>query len=791
MVQLKVLLVVFACFLCAIPGKVTNEVPPSERPSVCFGCPFVSEANQNTCRVPRCDICQNDEPRGANQEETAQIVPLLPPVEVHCKEADTIAVKWLASNDTFYKISYRDVQRRPSFVLETEPTRCGFANFTNLTPLTTYKIELRSFRKTKDGRIIRERSLPADIRTHRPSRIPAAVSSFYLKAFYLVEGTVTALVGWNKGEDNGCYFNVVSLGSEDEGYQDFNIENVWNNNEVNITQLKFGRNYSISIFGITDINSDFRTEGPKTWLNLTIPTCFQAYKYHKQTPKCAPEQPGNLTTKEISADSTDKEGSHLYNVILHWNEPEYKPEFYSVELILFNGNFTKFLLNVTGDSTTAKFKPLQLSPEYEVRMTAFSDYGRSATAVVHGFFNQSADSSIEKEPVIPTEVIFISVIPLTMVILFALFALNYYLGKREQQRERDTYFKYLEDKTSSNVTGTSIISIPHNTPDAWEMNTLKLKIEDILGHGEFGVVRRGWYLTDKGCYTQVAIKMLKDSPTREEQKQFHQEIEIMKSVPPHPQLVSLIGCVSRGQPMLVVEYCSKGDLQSYLRSAYRKVTKAILINNSIESSGSANYALNTLYDMNKDDLEDVPEPKDLISFARQVAIGMEYLASLKVIHRDLATRNILVFDNKTVKISDFGLSRDVYYNDIYFKSGGGKLPIRWMAPESMTRQIYTTQSDVWSFGILLWEIVTLGSTPYPGIATHDILGLLTSGNRMSKPEDCSEALYSIMTKCWKDEPSARPSFLEIRQSLDELLETHSDYLTLIQPLSDITNAINV
>lgn len=154
------------------------------------------------------------------------------------------------------------------------------------------------------------------------------------------------------------------------------------------------------------------------------------------------------------------------------------------------------------------------------------------------------------------------------------------------------------------------------------------------------------------------------------------------------------------------------------------------------------------------------------------------MSNCKVLHRDLAARNVLICSDNTIKISDFGLSRDVYCNSVYCKTGTGKLPIRWMALESLTHQTYTTQSDVWSFGILLWEIVTLGATPYPGIQTRDLLALLKKGHRMDQPENCSEDLYAIMSSCWRPFPKERPNFTDLCSSLDRLLENESDYLTL-------------
>lgn len=292
----------------------------------------------------------------------------------------------------------------------------------------------------------------------------------------------------------------------------------------------------------------------------------------------------------------------------------------------------------------------------------------------------------------------------------------------------------------------------------WEFPRHHLRFIGILGEGCFGQVWKCEALnicSGEGA-SLVAVKTLKENATEKERKDLLSELEVMKLLDPHPNVVTLLGCCTERNPIFVImEYVNHGKLQSYLRESRAERFYGNL-------HGSSKHLTS----------------RDLTLFAYQVAKGMEFLASKGIIHRDLAARNILVDENKVCKVADFGFARDVIVTHVYERKSEGRLPIRWMAPESLFDNIFTTKTDVWSFGILMWEIVTLGSTPYPGLAAAEVMRRVRDGYRLEKPEHCKREMYNIMFYCWDKDPTERPTFTELVLWLDKLLVSENDYIEL-------------
>ncbi|KAK3772749.1 hypothetical protein RRG08_013442 [Elysia crispata] len=365
--------------------------------------------------------------------------------------------------------------------------------------------------------------------------------------------------------------------------------------------------------------------------------------------------------------------------------------------------------------------------------------------------------------------IIIGVICFVVVVLLVLLTIFLYKKRNSFKGIIDTKATVAKSNSyKSNVGGKSDYSNQLVVfSDEWEIDPALLKFSTQLGQGAFGKVVTGYYQDQR-----VAIKLVREGAPVSYKEDLVAEINLMKRIGNHPNIVGLIGACTLNEPIaLVMEYVPYGNLHNFLKKCRmegdlrkRSDGPSEITYTVIQDSGSLECGVVT--------------PADMLSFARQVAMAMEYMTEKKYVHRDLAARNVLIDHGKVVKVCDFGLSRDVFHDNHYKKLTNGKLPLKWMAIESLRDRIFTTQSDVWSFGIVLWEIVTMGASPYPNVALADLYYVLSSGYRMDKPSNCSQQLYDIMRSCWVEEPQDRPDFTQLRLMLEDLLTEDRDYLVL-------------
>ncbi|MED6234962.1 hypothetical protein ATANTOWER_010237 [Ataeniobius toweri] len=280
-----------------------------------------------------------------------------------------------------------------------------------------------------------------------------------------------------------------------------------------------------------------------------------------------------------------------------------------------------------------------------------------------------------------------------------------------------------------------------------------------IGEGAFGRVfqARAPGLLPTEPSTMVAVKMLKEEASADMQNDFQREAALMAEFD-HPNILRLLGVCAVGKPMcLLFEYMAQGDLNEFLRRQSPGESVHTLSRASLSArSFSSDVETGSLT---------CPEQ---LSISKQIAAGMAYLSERKFVHRDLATRNCLVGEEMVVKIADFGLSRNIYSADYYKANENDAIPIRWMPPESIFYNRYTTESDVWAYGVVLWEIFSHGMQPYYGMSHEEVIYYVRDGHILSCPENCPLELYNLMRLCWSTHPSERPSFSSIHRILERM-----------------------
>ncbi|KAM8716066.1 hypothetical protein ACLKA7_003018 [Drosophila subpalustris] len=383
--------------------------------------------------------------------------------------------------------------------------------------------------------------------------------------------------------------------------------------------------------------------------------------------------------------------------------------------------------------------------------------------------------------------------------------------------------KYVEQSQALGLA--DIFEVPHSA----------IHIGQMLGEGAFGRVHEATAINLRRMRgtTIVAVKQLKANPSADEVAEFLSEIEMLKGVGTHNNVVCFLGCCTIRAPyLMIMEYVGRGNLLNYLRAARQELgqsksrnanstscrnarplsggaaksqavnyieLKASSQSNELDKSiSSSSSPLPASGDFTSNDSETkLPKPsfsettytivedeepfeyildnKELHNFALQIANGMRFLEEQEITHRDLAARNVLIDSNKTLKISDFGLSR----HGIYTNTRTRKLPLRWLSIEAIRDNVYSSKSDIWAYGVVLWEIGTLGASPYPTISNSELIPFLLSGNRLERPEICTPQVYTIMLQCWLEDPLERPTF----DALYKVLSPKTTYVD-INSLSD-------
>ncbi|XP_049645917.1 mast/stem cell growth factor receptor Kit [Suncus etruscus] len=382
----------------------------------------------------------------------------------------------------------------------------------------------------------------------------------------------------------------------------------------------------------------------------------------------------------------------------------------------------------------------------------------------------------------------------------------------------EVQWKVVEEINGNNYVYIDPTQLPYD--HKWEFPRNRLSFGKTLGAGAFGKVveATAYGLIKSDAAMTVAVKMLKPSAHLTEREALMSELKVLSYLGNHMNIVNLLGACTIGGPTLVItEYCCYGDLLNFLRrkrdsficSKQEDNADSALYKNLLHSKeSSCNDSTNEYMDMKPgvsyvvptktdkrraarigsyierevtpavmDDDELALDLEDLLSFSYQVAKGMAFLASKNCIHRDLAARNILLTHGRITKICDFGLARDIKNDSNYVVKGNARLPVKWMAPESIFNCVYTFESDVWSYGIFLWELFSLGSSPYPGMPVDSkFYKMIKEGFRMLSPEHAPAEMYDVMKTCWDADPLKRPTFKQIVQLIEKQISDSSTHI---------------
>uniref|UniRef100_A0A8C9W6P4 receptor protein-tyrosine kinase n=1 Tax=Scleropages formosus TaxID=113540 RepID=A0A8C9W6P4_SCLFO len=457
----------------------------------------------------------------------------------------------------------------------------------------------------------------------------------------------------------------------------------------------------------------------------------------------------NITTNQAvpSAVSIMHQVSQTVDSItLSWSQPsqpngvilDYELQYYEKDQSEYNSSTVK------SQTTTAVVRGLKPGTIYvfQVRARTVAGFGRYSGKMYFRTMTEAEyqTSLQEKLPLI------IGSAATGLVFLIAIVVIIIVCSRRGSDRTESEYTDKLQHYTSGHMSpGMKIYIDPFTYEDpneavrvfAKEIDISCVKIEQVIGAGEFGEVCSGNLKLPGKREMVVAIKTLKAGYTEKQRRDFLSEASIMGQFD-HPNVIRLEGVVTKSTPvMIITEFMENGSLDSFLRQNDGQFTVI-----------------------------------QLVGMLRGIAAGMKYLSDMNYVHRDLAARNILVNSNLVCKVSDFGLSRfleDDTSDPTYTSALGGKIPIRWTAPEAIQYRKFTSSSDVWSYGIVMWEIMSYGERPYWDMSNQDVINAIEQDYRLPTPMDCPVALHQLMLDCWQKERGDRPKFSQIVNTLDKMI----------------------
>ncbi|XP_072717398.1 ephrin type-A receptor 5 isoform X7 [Ciconia boyciana] len=475
----------------------------------------------------------------------------------------------------------------------------------------------------------------------------------------------------------------------------------------------------------------------------------------------------NVTTNQAAPSpvSSVKKGKITKNSIsLSWQEPD-RPNG-----IILEYEIKYFEKDQETSYTIIKSKETTITADGLKPGSAYVFQIRARTAAGYGGFSRrfefetspvsvAASSDQSQIPIIVVSVT-VGVILLAVVIGFLLSGRRCGYSKAKQDPEEE---KMHFHNGHIKLPGVRTYIDPHTYEDpnqavhefAKEIEASCITIERVIGAGEFGEVCSGRLKLQGKREFPVAIKTLKVGYTEKQRRDFLGEASIMGQFD-HPNIIHLEGVVTKSKPvMIVTEYMENGSLDTFLKKNDGQFTVI-----------------------------------QLVGMLRGIASGMKYLSDMGYVHRDLAARNILINSNLVCKVSDFGLSRVLEDDpEAAYTTRGGKIPIRWTAPEAIAFRKFTSASDVWSYGIVMWEVMSYGERPYWEMTNQDVIKAVEEGYRLPSPMDCPAALYQLMLDCWQKDRNSRPKFDEIVSMLDKLIRNPSSLKTLVNASSRVSNLL--